>query len=495
MSRLCVWGFMKKAGPSVRYAVFVVLVGCACGTRAPLARETAPVHMANGIKIGEVDSTSAIIWTRLTKRPERNVNGVPFPAHPTQSKNKDTIKPARFDNLEKMEGSAAGTTGEVRVVYGPAKGKAPRQSTQWRPVHASGDFTRQVRLAGLLPNTRYSVIVEGRPRGGTNAACTVKGSFRTAPNADTVARIAFGVVTGQDYPRRDDPRNGHKVYRAMRKMNLDFFVHTGDIEYYDKPKPHACSIELARFKWNRIYAMPYQRTFHNGIAAYFIKDDHDTLRNDCWPGQRYGNLTWGQGLAVFREQVPMGDKTYRTIRWGKDLQIWLVEGRDFRSANTMRDGPGKTIWGTRQKQWFFDSVRKSDASFRVLISPTPLVGPDRGNKSDNHANKGFRHEGNELRSFIGRQKNMLVVCGDRHWQYVSVDPASNVREYSCGPTTDAHAGGFNERKKSSMHRYLKVKGGFLSVVVARRNRVPRIVFRHHGVDGGVYNEDIRDLDG
>ncbi|NIP95358.1 MAG: alkaline phosphatase, partial [Akkermansiaceae bacterium] len=47
---------------------------------------------------------------------------------------------------------------------------------------------------------------------------------------------------------------------------------------------------------------------------------------------------------------------------------------------------GKTIWGAKQKQWLFRSFEESDATFRLLISPTPVVGPDRGGKNDNHAN-------------------------------------------------------------------------------------------------------------
>jgi hypothetical protein len=30
----------------------------------------------------------------------------------------------------------------------------------------------------------------------------------------------------------------------------------------------------------------------------------------------------------------MGERTYRTFRWGRGVQIWLTESRDFRSANT-----------------------------------------------------------------------------------------------------------------------------------------------------------------
>lgn len=465
----------------------LVVSGCLCVKSRQTKTEA--VHMANGIKIGEVDSTSAIVWARLTKHPERNSNGTPFPdrKNPRDAKNRGEY----VYDLEKMEAAVPGVKGQVRLTYRPAGSKKQKKLTAWQWVLQDKDFTRQTKLEGLLPGTKYSIMVEGRGSQNGKVTCRVEGRFKTAALTDTPAKIRFTVVTGQDYPRRDDPMNGHKIYPHMLGLGLDFFVHTGDIEYYDKPGPYADNVELARFKWNRIYAMPFQRAFHNKTASYFIKDDHDTLRNDCWPGQSYGrDLTWEDGLAIFREQVPMGDKTYRTVRWGKDLQIWLVEGRDFRSSNNMADGPDKTIWGERQKKWFFDTVQKSDATFRILISPTPIVGPDRKSKNDNHANKGFTHEGDQLRKFIGKQKNMFVVCGDRHWQYVSVDPATGTKEYSCGPTSDKHAEGFKEEDRLPKHRYLKIKGGFLSVTVERVNDKPTIIFRHHGVDGSVYNEDI-----
>jgi alkaline phosphatase D len=224
-----------------------------------------------------------------------------------------------------------------------------------------------------------------------------------------------------------------------------------------------------------------------------MKDDHDTWMNDCYPTMKtsfMGDFTFAQGLAVFREQVGMGEKTYRTFRWGRDLQVWMVEGRDFRSANNAPDGPDKTIWGAEQKAWFKRTVRDSDATFRVLISPTPLVGPDRGNKNDNHANKGFTHEGDELRAFCAAQQNLVVVCGDRHWQYVSVDAKTGLREYSCGPTTDKHAGGWPQDQKEPEHVYVNVVGGFLEGEVARRDGRPVLTFRHRSVDGDVLHEDV-----
>ena len=55
----------------------------------------------------------------------------------------------------------------------------------------------------------------------------------------------------------------------------------------------------------------------------------------------------------------------------------------------MPDGPAKTIWGKEQIAWFKKSFADSDATFRLLISPTPVVGPDRKSKHDNHANDDF----------------------------------------------------------------------------------------------------------
>lgn len=445
-----------------------------------LAEAAAPGYMANGIKIGEVSATSATVWTRLTRSPERNLNGIDWAG---------SSKIPQGKSLGEMQGAVPGAPGAVRVAWS-LDGK-PVGATEWLAVAPEKDFTRQVHVEGLASGKRYAVEVSSRSPGG-EAGQTVTGTFRTAPASDQAAPVHFTVITGQEFSRRDDAANGHKIYQQMLALKPDFFVHTGDIVYYDfgRSPPKAKDAELARFKWNRMYALPFQRSFHNVVGSYFMKDDHDTVKNDCWPRQSYGDLTWDQGLAIFREQVPMGESTYRTVRWGKDLQLWLVEGRDFRSANSMPDGPDKTIWGAQQKAWVFDTVRKSDATFRLLISPTPIVGPDRGRKNDNHANKGFTHEGNEIRGFIAKQKNMYVVCGDRHWQYVSVDPATGVREYSCGPTSMKHAGGFSEKKRSSMHRYLKVVGGFLSVKIERHEGKPVATFRHHGVDGSMLNEDI-----
>ena len=422
-----------------------------------------PPFQANGIKIGAVTQTRAQIWTRLTQTP--------------------AWKSAPAETLENWY--VPGGEGQVRITWWKGDAIKEKTSTDWQTVKAEDDFIHEFNLTKLTPGQRYALLCEARDAGGEVQSMTV-GKFRTAP-ADTVAQpIRFTVVTGQGYHRRDT-KQGHGIYPQMAKLDPDFFVHTGDIIYYDKPKPLADNLDLARLHWQRMFALPHQRAFHNQVASYFIKDDHDTLKNDCWPGQSQGDLTWEMGLKTFNEQLPVFARPYQTIRYGKDLQIWLVEGRDFRSNNNATDGPDKTIWGKEQMAWFKQTVTASDATFRILISPTPVVGPDRGNKNDNHANKGFSYEGDMLRQFISEQKNMFVVCGDRHWQYVSKDEKTGVREYSCGPTSNVHAGGWRDSNRSTMHKYLKVKGGFLAVDIEG----DKAIFTHHGVDGSVYNKDVQ----
>lgn len=445
------------------------------------------VHQGNGIKIGEVTQTSAIIWTRLTATADLKRPAIEWPG--TANPNGASQIPDGI-SLADMDGALPGIAGSVKLTFWSTNSPNAISETDWVEVDPHRDFTHQFKLAYLEPGVAYELEIHSRSADKITGAI-IKGKFRTAPSPRTSPRnVSFTVVTGQDYQRRDDETNGHKIYPLMQNLDPDFFVHTGDIEYYDRPKPFATNVALARFKWNRLFGLPFQRDFQNETASYFIKDDHDTLKDDCWPGQTYGDLTWEQGLAIFIEQFPMGEKPYRTVRWGKDLQIWLVEGRDFRSPNKKPDGPEKTIWGEEQKQWFFETVTASDATFKILISPTPLVGPDRTNKGDNHSNPAFAHEGNQLRAFISQQKNMYVCCGDRHWQYVSVDSNSGVREYSCGPTSNKHAGGWSNNNHSPMHQYLNVVGGFLSVTIdAETGGKPVAVFRHYGTDGKVLNED------
>ena len=433
---------------------------------APAVQHAPVLGFADGVKVGEVTSTSAILWARLTAVEEA------------------------LDQVDEWEESLTldgypwrvpGAAGEIRFAYGPVGGDGETQVTEWVSVDARSDSCHQVPIEGLVPGTAYEVVAEGRS-GGTS--CRFEASFATAPAAESGGAVTFVISTCQDFQRRDDRARGHRIYRSMLALEPDFFVQTGDTLYYDKPKPFAKDVATARYKWNRLYALPNLRDFHARVPSYWMHDDHDVLRNDCWPGQVYGELTWDQGLSIWREQVPMGPLPYRSFRWGRHVQVWLPEGREYRSPNRMEDGPGKSILGEEQWRWLERSLRESDATFKLYVSATPVVGPDRKHKNDNHANEGFRTEGDRLRALLSSIPGAVVINGDRHWQYHSIDPATGLREFGCGPASDAHAGGFKRSLKEEWQPFLRIKGGFLSVAVSGE----RAFLRHHDVDGVVVHE-------
>lgn len=440
-------------------------------------------HLGNGLKIGEVTSTSAIVWTRLTATPEPNLTGPRFSSDDDRVPNGRTLGEMRHSLMPAERG-------EARAHFWVEGLEYMKRSTPWAPARANRDGTLQFELFDLIPRKHYHIEVEARPGPGEPVSARVKGRFWTAAAIDQSWNVSFTVVTCHDFIRRDDLENGHKIYPSMAALEPRFTVHAGDVVYYDKPNPYAKNVELARHKWNRLFSLPFQREYYSNHIVYFQKDDHDVVANDAWPGATFGELSWDQGLDIFREQTPTGMRPYRTIRWGEHLQIWLMEGREFRSPNDMPDGPDKTIWGAEQKAWFFETFARSTATFRVLISPTPILGPDRPRKNDNHANAGFHHEGREIRDFLASQENAFVICGDRHWQYATIDPVRGIREYGSGAGADAHASGWKESQRTPDQKFLRIAGGFLRVVIEEKDNEPTARIQHYSVEGEMVNEDI-----
>jgi alkaline phosphatase D len=458
--------------------------------------------MATGIKIGEVSSNQAIIWARLTKNASRVSDDKPritvLYKNPETGeyepiKNKDTrpnrepkvIFPKGAD-VNTLPGAVPAAAGEVRVLWRTGV-SSKWNETSWKTVNPDNDATCQFVLSELSPGKKYEVRVEARATESSAISSVTEGSFKTAPPDDQHADIKFMVITCQEYHDRDFGSKGFRIYEAMLKQQPDFLCHTGDIVYYDR---EGKSLPLARWHWQRVYSFPTLLEFHKRVPSYFMKDDHDTWMNDCWSTMQtrfMGDFTFKQGQQLFLDQVPMGEKTFRTFRWGKNLQIWMPEGRDFRSPNNMPDGPGKTIWGKEQIEWFKSSVQESDATFKVLVNQTPVVGPDRPKKNDNYANQGFYHEGEMIRKFVEEQK-MYVVNGDRHWQYASKDPETGLLEFGCGPVSDAHASGWDPNDRRPEHLYLNIVGGYLEVNIVHTNGHPEIIFTHHDVDGNVLFE-------
>ena len=432
----------------------------------------AVVFQAQGEMAGEVETDSVILQSRLTSSEELAGGDVP------------------------------GTSGEARFEIAEHQDFREARLTEWLKAVPGNDFIVKVKVAGLQPGKQYFYrLIYGpdREQIKTGPVC----SFRTLQGSEGTESVSFVVVTGMNYMSfhygklQDGVRNGAGAYQGedkqfgypalstIMKMKPDFFVGTGDNIYYDSRDDwEATDRRSMRRKWHAQFVQPRFVELLRHVPTYWEKDDHDHRYNDCdCEGDRppLSDL----GIQIFREQLPVVDpldaqaKTYRTHRVNRHLQIWLVEGRDYRSPNTMVDGPEKTLWGADQMVWLKQTLLESDATWKLLISPTPMVGPDDAYKIDNHTNhQGFRHEGRAFFDWIKEQQldqnGFHVICGDRHWQYHSVDP-TGIEEFSSGALVDSNSrigrspgdpkSTDPEAKIRQLHFQTEASGGFLRVLV------------------------------
>ncbi|WP_166825641.1 alkaline phosphatase D family protein [Thalassoroseus pseudoceratinae] len=426
------------------------------------------VFHAQGEFAGEPTATSVLLQSRLT--------AIPGPK----------LDPS---------GDVPGANGVAFFEWSDSRNFKKTNRTDWLKATPDDDYIVRAELTDLDPGTRYFY----RLHFGSDKSNTKSGpirEFKTLPAETSDQKASFIMGSCQNYAffmygknsksklaSEKDRKLGYPAYSAMLKLRPDFFIGTGDIVYYDHPaKTAAKTRPELREKWHEQFRLPRLVEFYGQTAAYWLKDDHDyrfndsDLKSDRKPSP-------DTGIAMFREQMPIlpaGDlasPTYRTHRVHKHLQLWFLEGRDYRSPNRMEDGPQKSLWGPVQKQWLQTTLKKSDATWKVLISPTPMVGPDSKNKKDNHANLGgFRHEADAFFRWLqdNELENVMVFCGDRHWQYHSIHPLG-IEEFSCGALNDENAiiGSYPGAKNSTdpegkvrqPFHYAKPSGGFLFVTV------------------------------
>lgn len=459
---------MNKLTLLVMTALF--LLGCTTTQAQP--------SFGQGIMAGEVTDTTAVVQVRVT-------DGI------------ELVDGDTFDDGDALrDGDMAGIEAFVTFSYRVDGVMAELVlSSEAIKVTADNDFIARVLIQGLKPGTQYAcrATLQLEKNGRLQQVSSGILRFKTLI-PDNPAPTRFHVVTGMNYDKHfgnegvnlgyqgDDRALGYPALQAMLNLKPDFVVYTGDDVYYDKI-PKTETLEDMRAKWHRQFAQPRFIALNSQVPGYWMKDDHDHRTNDSDATGDYFP-SHELGIATFREQVPIfaqdddTSPTYRTHRVSKDVQIWLLEGRDYRSPNRMEDGPDKTMWGAEQLAWLKQTLVESDATYKLIISPTPMVGPDDAYKRDNHTNpRGFRHEGDAFKQWAAEQglwsNGTYFICGDRHWQYHSIDP-SGAHEFSCGAICDANSrlGRVPGDERSTDPQALieqpyyqtPASGGFLSVV-------------------------------
>ncbi|MCA9499854.1 MAG: alkaline phosphatase D family protein [Nitrospira sp.] len=275
------------------------------------------------------------------------------------------------------------------------------------------DFTTHIPLTGLTPNTRYwyRSLMRGK---GPGRPC----QFITAPLEDNMTTVTF--VIGGDTRHSFQP---FSIMETIRTVNPDFFVFLGDTIYADKDTP---ARELSAY-WNK-YRENRDRFTERLFAetsVYAIWDDHEvdsdfTSTNPLMPIGRQAFFTYWP----IRQHTTDSTRLYRTFRWGKAVELFLLDTRQYRNPAT------NTMLGADQKQWLLAKLEASSARFKFVISSVPFSDP----RADKWGE--FPDERDEILKFLTEMNitGVLFLAGDVHYGAISQVPGMpNLKEYIFGP--------------------------------------------------------------
>jgi phosphodiesterase/alkaline phosphatase D-like protein len=296
---------------------------------------------------------------------------------------------------------------------------------------AGNDLTVQRRVKGLLPGTRYFY----RFRGG--GARSDRGTFLTAPRPSANATIEFAFTGDTDFspaPGQTQPYwNDGGVFRRMRAEGNHFNIHLGDTIYSDSEvpgalQPIALTVEEKWAKYRLNIANRHLRTLRGAAGFYSHWDDHEFV-NDFSPAESTfsndvnidGRELYRRGVKAFTDYSPVRwtsrDGLYRRLRWGRNVELFFLDQRSFRSAKADEGGvcdnpqtgapdlaptapeatrgffallvpslvepvaqacldtirsDRRTYLGQRQLTRFLRDVRNSNARFKVVMNELPI---------------------------------------------------------------------------------------------------------------------------
>ena len=338
----------------------------------------------------------------------------------------------------------------------------PVSRTKPLAATAETDYTLSIPLIGLTPATRYRYhILVGRAEDSKDqqpATLVAKGEFLTLPEAETSVSITFawsGDLGGQGRCRQGPV--GYPIFDVMGRQRLDFFLFLGDTIYSDNPCPSPPNETGADFKAATLAEYRARHRYQRGaeslrrflerVPVYAIWDDHE-VRND-FSGPFDPQMPAGR--QALREYWPISTHTdephrlYRSVRYGADLEVFILDTRQYRSRDADPDGPAKTMLGAAQLQWLIEGLAHSSATWKVIATSVPLSIPKGGTGySDGWASgpngPGFERERQVIVDAIlaGKVKNVVFLAGDVHWvQANAYDPNQDgiidFHEFVAGP--------------------------------------------------------------
>jgi alkaline phosphatase D len=385
------------------------------GLSGILASRTAPAAVSGerplaeqGLQIGDVVADRAIVWSR-SDRPARML----------------------------VEWDTAENFADARQVLGP---------------HALDvtDFAARVDLTGLPHGRDIFVRVKFQSlESGAAQSEPLLGRFRSAPRKRRdICFLWSGDTAGQGWGINPD-FGGMKIYETMRKVEPDFFIHSGDTIYADgvilpevtlpdgsiwrnltTPAKSKVAESLPEFRGNYLYNLLDEnlRRFNSEVAQIWQWDDHEVINN--WsPGKdlsgdaRYTEKSI-QRLAAhaqraFLEYAPMrwhsqeeSERVYRHIPYSGLLDVFVLDMRSYRGPNTFNlqdsSGPDTVYLGRAQIEWLKGSLQRSRATWKVIASDMPL-GLIVGDGTDAQSRPRFENSSNGDGPVLGRELEIADI--------------------------------------------------------------------------------------
>ncbi|QDU93447.1 alkaline phosphatase D family protein [Lignipirellula cremea] len=305
----------------------------------------------------------------------------------------------------------------VRTIR-PAKIQIELQSTQddKQPVlqsslattQADKDFTAVVEAVGLAPRTEYAyqVLLDGKPMLPERAV------FRTAPAKGQPAQVQVAFGGGS----RLVPEHEH-IWDTIAKRRPDAFLFLGDNVYIDDPTHRS----RQRLYYYRRQLRPEFRRMSAGCGVYAIWDDHDFGANDTQGGPDPFKPDWKLPVwKVFRENwnnAYYGGGPEQPGCWFDfsigDIDFFMTDGRYYREFKP-QNGEPRTMLGPVQKKWLLEKLKKSTATFKVIVSGT--LWTETADKGGRDSWWGAREEREELFTLIDEQPipGVILLSADRH---------------------------------------------------------------------------------
>ncbi len=289
-------------------------------------------------------------------------------------------------------------------------------------------------ISGLQPGRSYRYAFLVRERGAITRRGP-SGFFRTAIAEDSLEPVTFAGVSCTNQFIRPYPALAH----AAARHDLDFFLHAGDHVYAD--------VAVTLDEYRSVYAQAWpaygMKALHAAFGLYATWDDHEVGNN--WDPETWDRARVDAARRAYFEHHPIrrtpGDprRLWRSFRWGRTLELFVLDSRGERRPSTRERADGQYI-SRPQMDWLKQGLATSQARFKAVLNSAPIANfPGLFGLMDGDRWSGFRAQREEILSFITRERidGVWWLSGDFHFGCVGrVEPSgpySAMREVLMGP--------------------------------------------------------------